>query len=208
MTYYFLKNDLIWFPWCLNQWVFSFPDWFSSQEFHIVFFCQNIRGITEGAMGEASLPKVPSRRQPQVGNADDGMCWAFLFGGRVFFSTKTRVVYVRIGWKIQLQSTLWSTTNYTTWKVDGATPMSGPLQIATFWEWLAIYFHYGVVDLSRFHPTHISQNPFFYRHTLGQTMTGSQRIMLPMDVEMVSVVAGTTKSWEAQRGEVKRWING
>ena len=20
----------------------------------------------------------------------------------------------------------------------------GPLQIATFWEWLAIYFHYGV----------------------------------------------------------------
>ena len=37
---------------------------------------------------------------------------------------------------------------YTTWKVDGATPSvlgyHSPLRIATFWEWLTIYLHYGV----------------------------------------------------------------
>ena len=36
-------------------------------------------------------------------------------------------------------------------KVDGAClPLvlvyHSPLQIATFWEWLTIYFHYGVTD--------------------------------------------------------------
>ena len=43
---------------------------------------------------------------------------------------------------------------YTTGKVDGQplpciNVYHGPLQIATFWEWLAIYFHYGVTPISR-----------------------------------------------------------
>ena len=40
-------------------------------------------------------------------------------------------------------------------RIDGLAPLPlvlvhpGPLQIATFWEWLAIYFHYSVVFLRK-----------------------------------------------------------
>ena len=41
---------------------------------------------------------------------------------------------------------------YTAWEVDGANPMYwfiiAPYEKSTFWEWLAIYFHYSVSIIS------------------------------------------------------------
>ena len=76
---------------------------------------------------------------------------------------------------------------YTTWKgsMAIATPislgLSGPLQIATFWEWLAIYFHVRVYTFKQFDTTFrilVTSSCFMMFYALHKTSIYSLRVMV------------------------------
>ena len=119
-----------------------------------------LRDLCENAFGGQLSQFSPQKR------SEHGFWrWFFLGGGRVKFERGGRLVGRGLSWdeKIRIKKKLLRSSFSvklrlkllgglhlfyhleSRWRNSHVLVYHGPLQIATFWEWLAIYFHYGLM---------------------------------------------------------------